>query len=185
MSAAEPSSVKIEHLRSQVRDATYTQMPEIFVAAFPAMRPAYDELLAEWDDEVPGATIVFDDVIGDYLLDLLRDADQHAETLTRIFAMLEAMALHDVLIVRHLVYVTLLEQIVNARPFLYETAIRFTGPATRHELDDVAPRFGIRPQPVATPFTIPPARILPDESKPWWDEDDDEPSAHHRTDTLT
>lgn len=162
--------MELEHLRTQVRNATYAQMPEIFVAAFPAMRPAYDDLLEEWDDEMPGETIVFDDVVGHYLLDVLRASDTYDETLTLFFGMLEEMALHREQDVRNLLDVTLLEQIASAK--LYTTAIRYSGPATRQMLDDVAPRFGITHEPVAQPYSLPPATIPPRAWQRYKDEDD-------------
>lgn len=162
----------------QIRDVTAWQMAKVFVSTFSELREPYFDLLQEWDEVpsldtiFPGDTIVFDDVVSPFLLEMLRAADDNVEALTLFFGMMEEMAIHPEQDVRNLLYVTLLEQIVNARPMLYATAIQFAGPATRHELDDVAPRFGITPEPTAHAYVIPPATIPARTWHPWMDDDD-------------
>ncbi len=145
--------------RKRVHAATYRQVPEVFIARFPSLLEPYVLLLDEWDDEIPGPTIVFDDVVAPPLLAMLSTPDEHTATITTMFVMMEEMALHPERDVRSLLSVTLLEHIVNARPMLYEAAIWFTGPATRQELDRLAPRFGITPLPSGMTVIVPPARF--------------------------
>lgn len=165
--------MELEYLRTQVRDGTYTQMPDVFVAAFPAMRPAYEELLAEWDDEFPGEYNIFEYVVGPCLINLLRDASNHAETLTVFFAMLEEMALHAEEDVRELLNLTIAELIDGAGQVAYEQSLTFMGPAMRVAVLTLGPRFGVRPVPYEMRMGIPDATIPRGAAIPDWENDPD------------
>lgn len=124
-------------------DISWDTVSECFVQAFPSLSRRYQELLDDWETDVPGQTIVFDDIVSPYLLDLLRSPDSNDDQLKAMFSFFEAMAIHEDRHVRDLLSVTICEQIVNAGQNMYDVAYPLMGPATRHMLDEIAPHFGV------------------------------------------
>lgn len=124
-------------------DFSWETVVSRFVEAFPVLRGQHQRMLDEWEDEVPGQTIVFDDIVSRYLIGLLRSPKSNDNQLKAMFSFFEAMAVHENRHVRDLLSVTVCEHIVNAGQDVYDSAYPFMGLATRHMVNEVAPNFGV------------------------------------------
>lgn len=162
--------MELEHLRTQVRDATYTQMPEIFVAAFPFLRETYDFILTDWIEfanESPGVSILFEEVICTQFADLLRSPALHERVLEKYFTMLEEMACHQEQDVRNLLAVSICSKIIHDGPATYYNALPFIGPAMHWVMStlpsqyDDAPHAALAQEP--PPATVPRGSAIPDD----------------------
>lgn len=126
----------------QVSDLSYASLSQRFVDVAPALRDEYRRMLDDWEDEVPGQTIVFDDVISPYLIGLLRSPMSNDVQLRRVFAFFEAMAQHEDQHVRDVLAVTVSEQILG-EPEIYDIAQSLMGSTTRRIVDATATDMGV------------------------------------------
>jgi len=90
-------------------------------------------MLRQWDDEIPGAHIVYADLLCPWLERLLESPDSYENELRRAFAVLEKLVSEGSQGVRDVVGASVCE--VLAAENMLDRARAFMGPAT-HQLCD-------------------------------------------------
>jgi prophage DNA circulation protein len=121
----------------KVSELSYDSLSDQFIEIAPTLRDAYRQMLDDWEDEVPGQTIVFDDIISPYIIRLLRCAVTNGAQLKAVFLFLEAMARHEDRHVRDALAVTVCEHILGHKD-IYRVAKSLMGSATRQIMDSTA-----------------------------------------------
>ena len=114
---------------------------ERLIEAVPELRERYQQELDSWDGEVPGAYIIFGDVLLPFLLQLLATPGNE-RVLQRIFAFLEEMATHPDQHVRDLVQVGVCEQVSGNSPELLAEARKYMGIETERLSREIAVLWG-------------------------------------------
>lgn len=106
----------------------YENLAEKLVEVVPEIRPQYESERQWWGEDMPGAHIIYGDVLDPYLISLLESCDQE-DTLKRIFAFLEELANHEDAHVQEVVAVTVCEDL-GANKKLLEKARKYMGDTT-------------------------------------------------------
>jgi hypothetical protein len=136
---------------------TYETLGPHLADSVPELREPYEALRHEWEDDTPGAHVVFGDVLNPLLLRLLtatEPTEAQEALLRRIFSYLELLAQSEDTRVQEVVWATVAERLGDD-PRVLAAARRYMGQATRRLSDDIE-RFWDRTRPgsgATTPAT--------------------------------
>lgn len=117
-------------------EITFENLAERLLEVVPELQPQYDSELEWWDNEQPGAHVIFGNVVNPYLLDVIK-LGKHEDILQKIFRFLEKLANHKDSDIQEVVAVTVCERLgddpellAKARKYMGETTLRFS-----HEIE--------------------------------------------------
>lgn len=108
---------------------TYQGAVDALLEAVPELAPAYAREVESWKDEKPGAYIVFEDLVHELLVPLLKSG-QGKEVLKRLFGLFEQMATSEDREAVNLLWVAELEFLIG-QPEQLRTAWAYMGPHTK------------------------------------------------------
>jgi hypothetical protein len=113
---------------------------KLLAARIPALRAELDGLAREWGKELPGAHIVYGDVVVPYLRRLLQSSEASAEV-AAVFALLEELLAREEQPLTDLVGASVLEGLNDDKAILSE-ARRHMGPRTLRLAQQVEDAWG-------------------------------------------
>lgn len=118
-------------------EITFENMSDKLVELIPSLRLKYLKELEEWDNDTPGAHIIYGNLLNPYL-EILLQSEENQSQLVEIFNFLETLANNKDVKVQEVVCVTVLEYLMDNKPlilkakeYMGDTTIKFL-----HELYD-------------------------------------------------
>lgn len=120
---------------------TYSTLVARLLDIVPELQPAYEAEKQFWDEEKPGAHIIFGDILTPYLISLL-EKNSDPQALYRVFTLLEEMATHIDSRIQEVVAFSVCERLAD-HPRWVEAAEVYIGPKTRELLSQVRDFWGL------------------------------------------